>query len=652
MKLKVLYVVLGSLFPLVGCGVSYRHVQFGPGAGETRAATAPPNENSAQKERAVCKKTQSTAEQWRAPDRYVSVDGLEQYKSEYAKIFGESPTFREGDILEGKTTPFSNQRIPYFWRRGQIRKSLYISGAHCWLARRFPETQASLLGEIDQRLFKAFGCSATEASKFEDQLRAKVQGSVSSRLVSRPLLDAFSPDTTESPAEALLSADEARMSASFPSDANGLSLLKKFSLVKDIEPLKNACQALKRFKKTKASCLEKNKSDDVDGISVRDYTFCGSDSEGSYYAGQGTTTKAHCFNFRKTATRLMESKPEALRIFEAAFDPPASNRNNFCPTPYQALLIADADRVCSRLEEYQRVQNLEHSELERLLPKQRQCRSEKRRVFRDYFLKAVSNSCRLNGRLVDERCKAMASRIGIDPQTCATHCQDATLESRQKQLSTLVNSCKRKELSGDDRVVASEVCNVPKSNNATVISGVDKWVQEKCLSKCIRYRVDTRTTLESSLWPAAKAEIEAGCENEKTFFMARCEAVKRYADSGLEHRESALRVVKKLDSLKEKYIERVIRLSKTSKRVTLKYKRCMSAMDLSLTARRYAVTDDDLYEDFMNKAHKKCMRRSGCNKFYENGPEYNDINRFIHDSEWHFYEPEYKGWPDCTYGEG
>ena len=43
----------------------------------------------------------------------------------------------------------------------------------------------------------------------------------------------------------------------------------------------------------------------------------------------------------------------------------------------------------------------------------------------------------------------------------------------------------------------------------------------------------------------------------------------------------------------------------------LAWKRCMSQLDLSSTARRYAVTDSDIYTDYMTKGASSCAENSG-----------------------------------------
>ena len=54
---------------------------------------------------------------------------------------------------------------------------------------------------------------------------------------------------------------------------------------------------------------------------------------------------------------------------------------------------------------------------------------------------------------------------------------------------------------------------------------------------------------------------------------------------------------------------------KAAHNVTIRYKKCMSDIDLSRTARRYAMTDRMLYEDHVGKADKQCRRRAGCSRY-------------------------------------
>jgi hypothetical protein len=78
----------------------------------------------------------------------------------------------------------------------------------------------------------------------------------------------------------------------------------------------------------------------------------------------------------------------------------------------------------------------------------------------------------------------------------------------------------------------------------------------------------------------------------------------------------------------------------------LNWKRCMSNIDLSSTARRYAATDRDLYDDHMRKGALSCASSVGISgqlvSFYKECP-------FAESKHWYFFVDPEDGYPDSIY---
>jgi hypothetical protein len=90
-------------------------------------------------------------------------------------------------------------------------------------------------------------------------------------------------------------------------------------------------------------------------------------------------------------------------------------------------------------------------------------------------------------------------------------------------------------------------------------------------------------------------------------------------EEALSQWEGNMKRLQKLESTRQKILSRCETLANAAinRTMAMKWKKCMSKADLSSTARRYNVTDDDLYRDYMTKKASSCSGAIGLSSKFK-----------------------------------